>query len=258
MPMPCETASQGASGSSCGRGRGTGRSARPAAGTVRPCARPSRADGADVPAHAGVAQCSGWRRSASTAGPTPARPQAGSARVRAQVEVIAKAWSTRSSMVQPASGPVAQAAAGRPVTWSRIANRMVISARYPGAVIRWRRGRKWGEMPLNADRNRWAAPVLQKPFIARSRCLVGWWLFSARLFRPLWERCLHRGHGLAVGGAVGAELVRDDYPRHRARRIEEPAEQAPGRGLVPAVLHEDVQHHAVLIDGPATGTSAHR
>ncbi|MFG2480875.1 sensor histidine kinase [Streptomyces fagopyri] len=30
-------------------------------------------------------------------------------------------------------------------------------------------------MPLNADRNRWAAPTLQKPFIARSRCLVGWW-----------------------------------------------------------------------------------
>jgi hypothetical protein len=42
-------------------------------------------------------------------------------------------------------------------------------------------------MPLNADRNRWAAPVPRKPFIARSRCLVGWWLFSARLFSPLWE-----------------------------------------------------------------------
>ncbi|WP_413252984.1 IS6 family transposase [Streptomyces brevispora] len=30
-------------------------------------------------------------------------------------------------------------------------------------------------------------------FIARSRCRVGWWLFSARLFRPLWERCSTEG-----------------------------------------------------------------
>jgi hypothetical protein len=34
-------------------------------------------------------------------------------------------------------------------------------------------GPEVGEIPLNADRNRWAAPTLRKPFIARSRCRVG-------------------------------------------------------------------------------------
>jgi hypothetical protein len=89
-----------------------------------------------------------------------------------------------------------QAAVGwpvTPVTWSQMAKRTVISARCWGAVIRWRWGRKWGEIPLNADRNRCAAPVLRKPFMARSRCLVGWWLFSTRLFSPLWERCSTEG-----------------------------------------------------------------
>jgi hypothetical protein len=57
----------------------------------------------------------------------------------------------------------------------------------------WRWGRKRGEMPLNADRNRWAPPMLRKPFIARSRCRVGWWEFSARLFSPLCERCPTEG-----------------------------------------------------------------
>ncbi|MEY9997226.1 hypothetical protein ABIE67_009345 [Streptomyces sp. V4I8] len=32
-------------------------------------------------------------------------------------------------------------------------------------------------------RNLWAAPVERKFFMAFSRCLVGWWLFSARLFK---------------------------------------------------------------------------
>ncbi|GAB2787819.1 hypothetical protein GCM10027073_20240 [Streptomyces chlorus] len=66
----------------------------------------------------------------------------------------------------------AQAVAGRPavpVICSQIAKRTVISVRWSGAVIRWRRGRKWGEMPLNAARNRWAPPTLRKPF---SECLA--------------------------------------------------------------------------------------
>jgi hypothetical protein len=29
--------------------------------------------------------------------------------------------------------------------------------------------------------------------LSSSRCLVGWWLFSARLFSPLWERCSTEG-----------------------------------------------------------------
>jgi hypothetical protein len=38
--------------------------------------------------------------------------------------------------------------------------------------------------------------------------------------------------------------------RHRARLLHQPADEAPGRGLVPAVLYEDVEDVAVLVDGP--------
>ncbi|MDQ1013572.1 hypothetical protein QFZ43_000121 [Streptomyces afghaniensis] len=61
---------------------------------------------------------------------------------------------------------------------------------------------------------------------------------------------LDAGHDFSVGGAVGAEPVGDDHPRHRVRLLHQAAEEAPGRGLVPAVLHEDVQDVAVLVDGP--------
>jgi hypothetical protein len=50
-----------------------------------------------------------------------------------------------------------------------------------------RRGRKWRDIPLNTDENRWA-PAEVSFFIARSRCRVGWWEFSARLFR-YFDRC---------------------------------------------------------------------
>ena len=83
-----------------------------------------------------------------------------------------------------------QAAAGAsPVTWFQVVNRVVISCRYWVAVSRWRRGRKCGDIPLNADKNRWAPPAEWNRFIARSRCLVGWWEFSARLFRYFDRRC---------------------------------------------------------------------
>jgi hypothetical protein len=49
----------------------------------------------------------------------------------------------------------------------------VISVRWSSAVSRWRRGRKCGEMPLNADGNRCACLADLKRFIARSRCRVG-------------------------------------------------------------------------------------
>jgi hypothetical protein len=61
---------------------------------------------------------------------------------------------------------------------------------------------------------------------------------------------LDGGHDLAVGGAVGAELVSDDHPRHRVCLLHQAAEEAPGGCLVPPVLHEDVEHVAVLVDGP--------
>jgi hypothetical protein len=64
-----------------------------------------------------------------------------------------------------------------------------ISCRYWAAVSRWRRGRKWGDIPLHADRNRWAPPGEANFFIARSRCRVGWWEFSALLFRYFDRGC---------------------------------------------------------------------
>jgi hypothetical protein len=77
-----------------------------------------------------------------------------------------------------------QAAVGAsPVTWFQVVNRVVISWRYWVAVSRWRRGRKCGDIPLNAERNRCALPGEVNFFLARSRCLVGWCEFSARLFR---------------------------------------------------------------------------
>lgn len=72
-----------------------------------------------------------------------------------------------------------------------------------------------GEVGENTA-ERWQEPLRgagrAEPFIARSRCLVGWWEFSAWLFRPVCKRC--STEGMPVGDAVGAKLVRDQHPRH--------------------------------------------
>lgn len=103
-----------------------------------------------------------------------------------------------------------------PVICSQTVKRMVISALCSDAVIRWRRGRKWGEMPLNADRNRWgpahAAEALHGPF-ALPRRLVA---VLGPVVQSLVGAVLHRRHDLAVGGAVGTQLVGDDHPRRTA------------------------------------------
>ena len=52
-----------------------------------------------------------------------------------------------------------QAAVAVPVTSFHVVNRSAISRRYSSAPSRWRRGRKCGEMPLKADKNRWACRV---------------------------------------------------------------------------------------------------
>ena len=72
-------------------------------------------------------------------------------------------------------------------------------------VVACRRGRKCGEMPLNADRNRCACRIDLKRFIARSRCRVGWWEFSARLFK-YFDRAAHQldSAGSEPAGAWGA------------------------------------------------------
>jgi hypothetical protein len=59
------------------------------------------------------------------------------------------------------------------VTSRQTVKRSAISVRHSGAVSRCRPGRKCGEMPLNADKNRCACPGDVNRFIARSRCLVG-------------------------------------------------------------------------------------
>jgi hypothetical protein len=66
-----------------------------------------------------------------------------------------------------------QAAASSAVTSPQTAKRSAISVRHPAALSRWRRGRKCAEIPLQADRNRWAWRGDLKRFIARSRCRVG-------------------------------------------------------------------------------------
>ena len=76
-----------------------------------------------------------------------------------------------------------------PVTSFHTVNRSAISRRYSSAPSRWRRGRKCGEMPLKADKNRWACPGEVNRFMARSRWRVGWCEFSARLFRYFDWRC---------------------------------------------------------------------
>lgn len=64
---------------------------------------------------------------------------------------------------------------------------------------------------------------------------------------------LDAGRDLAVGGAAGAEFVGDDHPRHRAGLLQQAAQEAPGRGLVPAVLQKDVQDVETPSRGAATG-----
>jgi hypothetical protein len=86
-------------------------------------------------------------------------------------------------------GAGGHAVAGRPTTSYQVVNRVLISCRYWTAVSRWRRGRKCGDIPLNADKDRCAPPGEVNFFMARSRCRVGWWEFSARLFRYFDRRC---------------------------------------------------------------------
>ena len=60
-----------------------------------------------------------------------------------------------------------------PVIWFQTVKRSAISWRHRVADSRCRRGRKCGEMRLNADRNRCACRGEVHRFIARSRCRVG-------------------------------------------------------------------------------------
>jgi hypothetical protein len=61
-----------------------------------------------------------------------------------------------------------------PVISLQTAKQSAITWRQSVADSKCRRGRKCGEMRLNADRNRCACRIDLKRFIARSRYRVGW------------------------------------------------------------------------------------
>src|SRR4051794_6631310 len=70
------------------------------------------------------------------------------------------------------------------------------------------------------------------------------------IVEPLVPAVLAPGHQLPLRGGIARQLVRDHDPRRPALALEELAEQALGRPLVPPALDEDVEHGAVLVDGP--------
>jgi hypothetical protein len=55
---------------------------------------------------------------------------------------------------------------------------------------------------------------------------------------------------LTLRGPVAFEFIRDDHPRHVRESFEQLPEELLRRLLVPTALHEDVEHVAVLVDGP--------
>ena len=58
------------------------------------------------------------------------------------------------------------------------------------------------------------------------------------------------GQELAVCHAVASQLVRHDHARHVLKAFEQPSEESfRGSGVSPW-LNEDVEHDAVLVDGP--------
>ena len=76
---------------------------------------------------------------------------------------------------------------------------------------------------LKMERNRWACRADLKPRIRLSRCHVGWWEFSARLFSLLSRRCTVLGSISAHGanltvpfGRVEGESSEDLWAGARA------------------------------------------
>src|SRR4051812_39497587 len=61
---------------------------------------------------------------------------------------------------------------------------------------------------------------------------------------------LDRGHHLTLRGAVTGQLVRDQDTRGPALLFQQLAEQALGGLFVPPALDENVEHEAILVDGP--------
>src|SRR4051795_11126813 len=61
---------------------------------------------------------------------------------------------------------------------------------------------------------------------------------------------LDRGHHLCLGSAVARQLVRDHDTRGPALLFQQLAEQALGGLFFPPPLDQDVEHEAILVNGP--------
>ena len=58
------------------------------------------------------------------------------------------------------------------------------------------------------------------------------------------------GQDLTVRNAVAAKAIRDDPPRFVSQANQQAFEEAPGRRGVASVLHQNIEHDAMLIDSP--------
>ena len=61
---------------------------------------------------------------------------------------------------------------------------------------------------------------------------------------------LHARQDLSLGGPIAFEFIRDDHPWNVLTALEELAEELLSSVLVPSPLHQDVEHHAVLVHRP--------
>src|SRR5262249_22071137 len=60
----------------------------------------------------------------------------------------------------------------------------------------------------------------------------------------------HPWQDLALGGSVALELIGDDHARDVGQSFEQLTEELLRGPLVPATLHHDIQHVAILIHRP--------
>jgi hypothetical protein len=57
------------------------------------------------------------------------------------------------------------------------------------------------------------------------------------------------GENGTLGNAIAAQAVGDEAPRFVLQSSQEPSEETLGRRSVAALLHQDVQHNPMLVDG---------
>jgi len=58
---------------------------------------------------------------------------------------------------------------------------------------------------------------------------------------------------LPLGRPVAGERIGDRHARHVGKALQQSAEEFSGRRLVPAALHQDIEHIPVLVDGAPEG-----